>query len=118
MRFVLEQPLAVQSATLKIFRDGADSVPIVATVSEGSSDDWTEANGPVPGPAAALASQNVSRGGVWMTFHVTNFIRSRAEGSGVATLVLSTDQGGWNTTVHTRNNPDSPPQLVIIKKDR
>ena len=115
MRFVLEQPLAVQSATLKIFRATGDSAPIVASVSEGASDDWTEANGPVPGASALIATQSVSGGGVWMTFDVTDFIRSRAGSSGVATLVLSTDQNSWNTTVHTRNNTSNPPQLVIAK---
>jgi mannan endo-1,4-beta-mannosidase len=114
LRFVLEQPLFAQSATLRIFRDAADSAPIVATVSEASSDNWTEANGPVPGPTAAIASQSVSRGGVWMTFDVTDFVNSRV-GSGTATMVLSTDQNTWNTSVHTRNYSNNPPQLVIVK---
>jgi hypothetical protein len=114
MRFVLEQPLLARSATLRVFRDTADSVPIVATISEASSDDWTEANGPVPGPTVAIASQSVSGGGVWMTFDVTDFVNRRAAG-GIATLVLSTDQGTWNTNVRTRNNTNNPPQLVIVK---
>ena len=49
-----------------------------------------------------------------MTFDVTGFINSRAA-YGVATLVLSTDQGAWNTSVHTRNNTNNPPQLVIVE---
>ncbi len=115
MRFVLEQPLAVQSATLRVFRSSSDSAPIVATVSEGASDDWTEANGPVPAASASIASQSVSRGGVWMTFDVTDFIRTRAASTGLATLVLSTDQDSWNTGVHTRNHSLNRPQLVITK---
>ncbi len=114
MRFALEQPLFAQSATLHIFRDAGDSVPIVATISEGSSDDWNETNGPVPSPTTAITSQSVGGGGVWMTFDVTGFINSRAA-YGVATLVLSTDQGAWNTSVHTRNNTNNPPQLVIVE---
>ncbi len=114
MRFVLEQPLFAQSATLRVFRDAGDSAPIVATISEASSDDWTETNGPVPGPTVAIASQSVSRGGVWMTFDVTDFVNSRAAG-GIASMVLSTDQDTWNTNVHTRNNSNNPPQLVIVK---
>lgn len=117
MRFVLEQPLAPQSATLRVFRYAADTTPIVATLSEGASDNWTEAAGPAPGPSAVIASQSVSTGGVWMTFDVTDFIRSRASNTGVATLVLSTDQNGWNTRVHTRNNASNPPQLVVVKAD-
>jgi hypothetical protein len=114
LRFALEQPLFAQSATLRIFRDAGDSVPIIATISEAASDDWNEINGPVPGPTVAIASRSVSGGGVWMTFDVTGFVNSRTT-VGVATLVLSTDQGAWNTSVHTRNNPNNPPQLVIVK---
>jgi len=113
MRFVLEQPLSVQSAILRVYRSASDTAPIVATVSEGASDAWTEGSGPVPSGTAAIASQTVGRGGVWMSFDVTDFIRSRAASGGVATLVLSTDQGSWNTSVHTRNNPANPPQLII-----
>ena len=36
MRFALEQPLLARSATLRVFRDAGDSVPIVATISETS----------------------------------------------------------------------------------
>jgi hypothetical protein len=114
LRFALEQPLLAQSATLRIFRDAGDSVPIVATISEATSDDWNEINGPVPGPTVAIASQSVGGGGVWMTFDVTDFVNSRAA-IGVASFVLSTDQGAWNTSVHTRNNANKPPQLVIVK---
>jgi hypothetical protein len=113
MRFALEQPLFAQSATLRIFRDAGDTAPVVATISEASSDDWNETNGPVPSATAAIASENVAKGGVWMTFDVTDFINSRAT-LGVATVVLSTDQGSWNTSVHTRNNPNNPPQLLIV----
>jgi len=114
MRFALEQPLFAQSATLRIFRDAADTAPILATISEASSDDWNETNGPVPTPTAAIASESVATGGIWMTFDVTAFINSRAA-LGVATMVLSTDQGSWNTSVHTRNNSNNPPQLLIVK---
>lgn len=62
----------------------------------------------------AIASENVSGGGVWMTFDVTDFVNACAA-NGVATLVLSTDQDSWNTNVHTRNNSNNPPQLVIVK---
>jgi hypothetical protein len=115
VRFALEKNLAVQSATLRLFRDAGDTAPMVATLSEGSSDDWTEAGGPVPVAGAAIASQSVSGGGTWMTFDVTGFVTDRAGGSGVATFVLSTDQDYWNTSVHTRNNAVNPPQLVIVK---
>jgi hypothetical protein len=49
-----------------------------------------------------------------MTFDVTDFVNSRTA-SGIATLVLSTDQNSWNTDVHTRNQTNNPPQLVIVK---
>jgi mannan endo-1,4-beta-mannosidase len=115
LRFALEKHMLVQSATLRIFRDPGDTAPMVATIAEGSSDNWNETNGPVPSAGAAVSSQNVGGGGVWMAFDVTDFVRDRAGSTGVATFVLSTDQGSWNTQVHTLNNANNPPQLVIVK---
>lgn len=60
-----------------------------------------------------LGSVISSRGGQWIEIDVTDFVAAEAKGDGVATIVLSSNQDTWNTTVHSRQNSVNPPQLVI-----
>ncbi len=114
-QFDLSGVSTVNSAKLRIYRDDDHNPPAVeATLKQGKSDSWTEIDSNFPGSGDVLGTLTADAGGgYWMEFDVTAFVQAEHAGDGVVTFVLHTDQGSWNTRVHTRQSTEFPPVLII-----
>lgn len=112
MRWVLQRA-NVGKAVLRVFRSSADTAPVTIYAFVGLSDKWNETSGPVVQPGDLLGSVSSSGGGQWLEIDVSDFVAAEAQGDGIATIILTSNQDNWNTHVHSRQNPINPPQLVI-----
>ena len=111
-RFTFTPNTSFTTATLWVYRDAADTVPINLYINQASTDAWTETAGPQPAPTTLIATQSVPTGGVWVSTDVTSYVRSKTS-SGVVTFDLYTSTGSWITNLHTRHNTSNPPKIVF-----
>jgi mannan endo-1,4-beta-mannosidase len=117
-RFALQRSIEVRKATLRLYRDTQDKVPINASIWSGSTNDWDQvrgASGPTKPPHAVmlLTTIPVANGGEWMEFDVTKFVIAQTAKDGVATFVLKGDPGYNHVRTMEYSDAAFRPRLII-----
>ncbi len=106
--------ISSHTATLRVYRDQANTVPVVLTASQ-ASDSWVESGNGASNASkgATITTAPSDTGGQWIECDVTAYVNAEISGDRVASFIITTDQGAWNTNFHSRENPTNPPELVL-----